>query len=115
MVRSELRRDPKADLSKWCLLHGASYPADLGYREELQGYVANNKLHYYGTVSRPKDTGWTGDTGYSIEKAAKGWMSTFTSGEGLVCRFKGPGKIWIQTRNPQAFGAWVRKFVPSGE
>lgn len=63
MLRSELRRNPKADLSKWCLLHGASYPADLGYREELQGYVANHKAHYFGTVSRPKDTGWTGDTG----------------------------------------------------
>ena len=64
MVRSELRRNPGADLSKWVLLHGASYPADLGYREELAGYVANNKLHYFGTVSRPKDSpGWTGDVG----------------------------------------------------
>ena len=63
MVRSELRRNPVADLSKWVLLHGASYPADLGYRDELMGYVATNKLHYFGTVSRPKDTGWTGDTG----------------------------------------------------
>src|SRR5258707_10752610 len=39
MVRSELRRDPAADLSKWALLHGASYPADLGYRDELTGMV----------------------------------------------------------------------------
>ena len=64
MLRSELRRNPGADLSKWVLLHGASYPADLGYREELEGYVAKNKLHYFGTVSRPKDApGWTGDVG----------------------------------------------------
>ena len=64
MVRSELRRNPGADLSKWVLLHGASYPADLGYREELAGYVAQNKLHYFGTVSRPKEShGWTGDVG----------------------------------------------------
>ena len=64
MLRSELRRNPQADLSKWCLLHGASYPDDLGYREELQGYGARNKLHYFGTVSRPKDAhGWTGDVG----------------------------------------------------
>jgi ferredoxin--NADP+ reductase len=58
MVRSELRRNPKADLSKWVLLHGASYPADLGYRDELAKVVAENKLHYFPTVSRPKDTGW---------------------------------------------------------
>jgi len=64
MVRSELRRNPKADLSKWVLLHGASYPADLGYRDELKGMVEHNKLKYWGTVSRPKDAaGWTGDTG----------------------------------------------------
>jgi ferredoxin-NADP reductase len=64
MVRSELRRTPGADLSKWVLLHGASYPADLGYRDELKAMVDKNKLKYWGTVSRPKDSpGWTGDTG----------------------------------------------------
>jgi ferredoxin--NADP+ reductase len=64
MVRSELRRDPKADLSKWVLLHGASYPADLGYRDELTRLVTEHGLKYWGTVSRPKEAaGWTGDTG----------------------------------------------------
>ncbi|HEY4243404.1 MAG TPA: hypothetical protein VGM88_26510 [Kofleriaceae bacterium] len=63
MLRSELRRNPNADLSKWVLLHGVSYPPDLGYREELQRIGADHKLHYFGSVSRPKDTGWTGDTG----------------------------------------------------
>jgi ferredoxin--NADP+ reductase len=64
MVRSELRRDPAADLSKWVLLHGASYPADLGYRDELMRMVDRNRLRYWGTVSRPKEApDWTGDTG----------------------------------------------------
>jgi ferredoxin--NADP+ reductase len=64
MVRSELRRNPKADLSKWVLLHGASYPADLGYREELLHMVEHNRLKYWGTVSRPKEApDWKGDTG----------------------------------------------------
>ncbi len=64
MVRSELRRNPKADLSKWVLLHGASYPADLGYRDELTRLVTEHGLKYWGTVSRPKESaGWTGDTG----------------------------------------------------
>jgi ferredoxin-NADP reductase len=64
MVRSEVRRNPGADLSKWVLLHGTSYPADLGYREELSQLVASNRLRYWGTVSRPKEArGWTGDTG----------------------------------------------------
>jgi ferredoxin--NADP+ reductase len=46
------------------LLHGASYPADLGYREELAGMVDRNHLKYWGTVSRPKEAlDWKGDTG----------------------------------------------------
>ena len=64
MVRSELRRDPNADLSKYVLLHGASYPGDLGYREELIEMIERNKLKYWGTVSRPKEAPeWKGDTG----------------------------------------------------
>jgi NAD(P)H-flavin reductase len=64
MVRSELRRNPKADLSKYALLHGASYPADLGYRDELLRMCETNRLKYWGTVSRPKEAAdWKGDTG----------------------------------------------------
>jgi ferredoxin/flavodoxin---NADP+ reductase len=64
MVRSELRRNPAADLSKWVLLHGASYPADLGYRDELMHMIEHNGLKYWGTVSRPKEApDWKGDTG----------------------------------------------------
>ncbi|RYX99329.1 TIGR00266 family protein [bacterium] len=55
---------------------------------------------------------WPTTTPYTIDKASKGWISSFTSGEGLVCKFRGPGKIYIQTRNTQAFGSWVRKLIP---
>lgn len=64
MVRSEVRRNPNVDLSKWVLLHGASYPADLGYRDELTGLAQTTGLLYWGTVSRPKAApAWQGDTG----------------------------------------------------
>jgi len=64
MVRSELRRDPAVDLSRWVLLHGTSYPRDLGYRDELTQLAKANRLHYFGTVSRPKEApDWTGHTG----------------------------------------------------
>jgi ferredoxin/flavodoxin---NADP+ reductase len=66
MLRSELRRNPNVDLSKWVLLHGASFPSDLGYRDELAHMIERNKLKYWGTVSRPHaevSQGWTGDTG----------------------------------------------------
>jgi ferredoxin/flavodoxin---NADP+ reductase len=64
MVRSEIRRNPKVDLSKWVILHGASYPSDLGHRDELHHLVEHNRLKYWGTVSRPKEApDWKGDTG----------------------------------------------------
>lgn len=56
---------------------------------------------------------WTATTTYRIEKAAAGWISSFTSGEGFVCRFRGPGVVYLQSRNPQGFGAWIRQFMPA--
>lgn len=55
---------------------------------------------------------WPANVEYNIEKASSGWVSSFTSGEMLVCRFRGPGKVFIQSRNPQAFGDWVKRFIP---
>ncbi|MBT5872548.1 MAG: TIGR00266 family protein [Candidatus Latescibacteria bacterium] len=43
-----------------------------------------------------------------------GYKSLFLSGEGLVCRFKGEGKVWIQTRQVPPFSAWLYPFRPSG-
>ena len=49
---------------------------------------------------------------YQIRKAATGWISSFTSGEGLVMEFTGPGRLWIQTRNPRANAEWISSFLP---
>jgi uncharacterized protein (TIGR00266 family) len=58
---------------------------------------------------------WSGTTSYNIERAASGWVASFTSGEGFVCRFRGPGVVYIQSRNPGSFGAWIRQFIPVSE
>ncbi len=50
---------------------------------------------------------WTENMEYKIEKASNNWANSIMSGEGLVCRFKGAGQIWIQTRNPNGFSSWV--------
>lgn len=56
---------------------------------------------------------WPTTTSYSLEKASKsGWISSFTSGEGIVCKFTGPGYIYIQTRNTSSFGQWLQQFIP---
>ena len=58
---------------------------------------------------------WSSTTSYNIERAASGWVASFTSGEGFVCRFRGPGVVYIQSRNPGSFGAWIRQFIPVSE
>jgi ferredoxin--NADP+ reductase len=64
MIRSEVCRDPHADLSNWVLLHGASYPRELGYSAELRRVSAANRLNYWPTVSRPAEApDWNGDVG----------------------------------------------------
>ncbi len=47
---------------------------------------------------------------YKIRKAAKGIFSTLASGEGLVCEYTGPGKMWVQTRAISSFAQALGKF-----
>lgn len=42
-----------------------------------------------------------------------GYKSLFFSGEGLVCRFRGTGRLWIQTRKIGAFASWVFPYRPA--
>lgn len=64
MLRSRLHADPKADLSDFAILHGASYPTSLGYREELEKLARENGLKYLPTISRPADyPDWSNFTG----------------------------------------------------
>jgi uncharacterized protein (TIGR00266 family) len=55
---------------------------------------------------------WPENTKIKIEKASKGWLSSFTSGEGLVTRVSGPSEVYIQTRNAKAFGSWMGGHIP---
>jgi ferredoxin/flavodoxin---NADP+ reductase len=63
MIRSEVCRDPNADLAQWVLLHGVSYPRDLAYERELLGLCSANHLKYWATISRSDGTEWSGDVG----------------------------------------------------
>jgi uncharacterized protein (AIM24 family) len=49
---------------------------------------------------------------YSVSRIG-GYKSLFFSGEGLVCRFSGNGRLWIQTRKLGAFARWVYPFRPA--
>lgn len=49
---------------------------------------------------------------YHVRTVTKGLLSSFTSGEGYVAEFTGPGVIYLQTRAPQGFGPWIAQYVP---
>ncbi|HAR66658.1 MAG TPA: TIGR00266 family protein [Lentisphaeria bacterium] len=54
---------------------------------------------------------FTAGLDYKVSRVG-GYKSLFLSGEGFVARFSGQGKLWIQTRQLPAFGAWVLPFRP---
>ncbi|KAK0946667.1 hypothetical protein LTR29_001836 [Friedmanniomyces endolithicus] len=46
---------------------------------------------------------------YNLERIASGGIiSNLSAGEGLVCKFTGPGTVFMQTRNPLAFAAYLQ-------
>ncbi len=79
--------------------YGMIHPINLEAGEEI--LVDNGHL-----------VAWPDYMDYKVEKASSGWISSLTSGEGFVCRFKGPGVVLIQTRNPEAFEGWIKSFIP---
>ena len=49
---------------------------------------------------------------FSVDRVG-GLRSTLFSGEGLVCNFTGPGRVWLQTRSQDAFLAWLIPQLPT--
>lgn len=49
---------------------------------------------------------------YSVTRFGGGWIASLLGGEGLVCSFRGQGRLWIQSRNPQGFGTELGGMLP---
>jgi len=49
---------------------------------------------------------------FDVTKAGSSWIKAWLGGEGLVCRFKGTGKVFCQTHNNLAFGKLVGSKLP---
>lgn len=92
-----IRASGKGDL--WLNSYGAIIEIDV-----KDGYVVDT-----GNI-----VAFTEGLEYSISKVG-GYKSLFFSGEGFVCRFKGEGKLWIQTRSVGAFAGWARQYRPAKE
>jgi uncharacterized protein (AIM24 family) len=58
---------------------------------------------------------WEGHMNYTISKASSSIISSLLSGEGFVCTFTGPGRIYAQTRSLNAFAQYLKPLVaPKG-
>jgi uncharacterized protein (TIGR00266 family) len=49
---------------------------------------------------------------FDVHKAGN-WKTTILGGEGLVTKFTGPGRLWMQTRSPQDLISWIIPPVPT--
>ena len=76
---------------------------------------------YGGMFSVDVKDSFVVDTGYIVAftegleydvTSVGGMKSLFFSGEGLVCKFKGQGRVWIQTRHAGSFASWIHPFRP---
>lgn len=79
-------------------------------------------LNAYGAIIEIDIDGeYTLDTGHLVAfestldyelKKVGSWKSTLLSGEGLVFKFKGQGKLYIQSRVPSGFVGWLQRLLP---
>lgn len=49
---------------------------------------------------------------YNVRPVSQGLWKSIRSGEGFVCEFAGPGTVYLQTRSPQQFAAWLAPILP---
>ena len=48
---------------------------------------------------------------FSISKAGSSFLHSFMGGEGLVCKFKGKGRVWCQSHSLKDFGNSLRPLL----
>lgn len=77
---------------------------------------------YGGIIEIDVEDNYVVDTGHVVAftegldynvSMVGGYKSFFLSKEGLVCRFRGRGKVWIQTRKFAPFAGWIYPYRPS--
>ena len=50
---------------------------------------------------------------YSLGNAGGGWLQAILSGEGMVMKFQGQGRIYVQSHNPGEFGKVLGRMLPA--
>jgi len=74
------------------------------------GAIVERELDGELTVDTGHVVAWESSLDYSIEGMG-GLKQTLFSGEGLVMRFSGSGKIWLQTRTLSETAGWITPYL----
>ena len=74
------------------------------------GAIVERDLDGELTVDTGHVVAWEPSIDYSIEGMG-GLKQTFFSGEGLVMRFTGTGKLWLQTRTIRETAGWITPYL----
>jgi long-chain fatty acid transport protein len=106
----------------WRLQLGVRYAIDEALAVEVDwtrtGWSEFESLDVIGTqdgLITSESNAWKDANAYRFGltydvRPVSGLKSLFFSGEGLVCRFSGKGKVWIQTRLAPAIVQWADPF-----
>jgi uncharacterized protein (TIGR00266 family) len=63
------------------------------------------------TVDTGHMVAWSEGVRYEVRKVGN-WKSTMLGGEGLIVSLTGPGRIYVQTRSPEALVSWLIPQLP---
>ena len=137
IVREDINQTPLIVQSGSWLAHTGNIQLDTKWGG-LKGFLGGEGLFFiklsgegsvlinsFGAIHRiDVDGSFVVDTGHIVAfeetlgfriTRVGGWFATFFSGEGLVCRFEGRGRLWIQSRNPSEFGKFMGVKLPPRE
>lgn len=74
---------------------------EIDVREDAPFYVDNGHL-----------VAFAGNVDYTLDRV-RGLMPLIAGGEGIVLRFEGRGKVWVQTRELQTFAGVLAPYLPA--
>lgn len=82
----------------------------------MSSYGAIHEVELDAGETYTVDTGhivaFEGDVTFDVNRVG-GLKSTLFSGEGLVAKFEGPGRVWMQSRSEDAFLSWLIPKLPT--
>lgn len=73
------------------------------------GRIIEMEVHEQLIIDNGHIVGFSEGVEYDIIRLG-GYKSLFFSGEGFVCRFRGRGKVFVQTKKPASLIAWADQY-----